>query len=108
MRGQPAEDWPSRKLCDLEGALLPTVIAGLDPRSLSTAGGTDSLSTVMRGLDPRIHDESQPRKFLRQSPRHGLMDCRVKPGNDKERLCVIRAGHRRAKARRPSDGYARA
>jgi hypothetical protein len=32
------------------------------------------LSTVMRGLDPRIHPKAQKR--------FSLMDCRVKPGND--------------------------
>jgi hypothetical protein len=40
------------------------------------------LSVVMRGLDPRIHDETQHGKVLRSSMLHGLMDCRVKPGND--------------------------
>jgi hypothetical protein len=37
-----------------------------------------TLSTVMRGLDPRIHLKSKG--FLE------LMDCRVRPGND-ERGC---------------------
>jgi hypothetical protein len=32
----------------------------------------------MRGLDPRIHDEAQ------RTPAD-LMDCRVKPGNDREK-----------------------
>jgi hypothetical protein len=47
------------------------------PTELSTG-----LSGVMRGLDPRIHDEMPRRSPLRLSSRHGLMDCRVKPGND--------------------------
>jgi hypothetical protein len=37
---------------------------------------------VMRGLDPRIHDEAPRRTALRLSSPHGLMDCRDKPGND--------------------------
>jgi len=41
-----------------------------------------ALSVVMRGLDPRIHDETQLGGVLRPSVLHGLMDCRVKPGND--------------------------
>jgi hypothetical protein len=39
----------------------------------------------MRGLDPRIHDEGpliEKLKFI--SSWHGIMDCRVKPGNDTE------------------------
>jgi hypothetical protein len=36
-----------------------------------TAGG-ETLSVVMRGLDPRIHQTSLQKG----------MDCRVKPGND--------------------------
>jgi hypothetical protein len=34
------------------------------------------------GLDPRIHDEVQARKVVLPLPCKGLMDCRVKPGND--------------------------
>jgi len=38
---------------------------------------------VMRGLDPRIHDEMQHVKILhRPSLQKLIMDCRVKPGND--------------------------
>src|SRR5215475_9504113 len=40
------------------------------------------LSTVMRGLDPRIHDESQRVRALRAPLLQVIMDCRVKPGND--------------------------
>src|SRR5665213_2881374 len=39
-------------------------------------------STVMRGLDPRVHDElplSKPSEFPAS---RRIMDCRVKPGND--------------------------
>jgi len=36
----------------------------------------------MRGLDPRIHDEVQRAKSVLLYLRNGLMDCRVKPGND--------------------------
>jgi len=36
----------------------------------------------MRGLDPRIHDESQHVKSYGCRLQHGLMDCRAKPGND--------------------------
>jgi hypothetical protein len=39
---------------------------------------------VMRGLDPRIHDERQPRSpYVRTFPSRVIMDCRVKPGNDR-------------------------
>jgi hypothetical protein len=37
---------------------------------------------VMRGLDPRIHDETPMCKALLQSFRPRIMDRRVKPGND--------------------------
>jgi hypothetical protein len=36
----------------------------------------------MRGLDPRIHDQLQHVKPLQLFLWSGLMDCRVKPGND--------------------------
>jgi hypothetical protein len=36
---------------------------------------------IMPGLDPGIHDEFQPGNGL-NCPSIGLMDCRVKPGND--------------------------
>jgi hypothetical protein len=43
-----------------------------------------SLSFVMPGLDPGIHDEMQHAIALQESPplTHRVMDCRVKPGND--------------------------
>jgi len=43
-----------------------------------------SLSFVMPGLDPGIHDETQRAIALQESPplTHRVMDCRVKPGND--------------------------
>ncbi len=38
---------------------------------------------VMRGLDPRIHDEMQQKKsYVGQYLFRIIMDCRVKPGND--------------------------
>ena len=36
----------------------------------------------MRGLDPRIHDEAQTQNSCDPDRLRGLMDCRVKPGND--------------------------
>jgi hypothetical protein len=39
----------------------------------------------MRGLDPRIHDELQHMQGLRPCTLNGLMDCRVKSGNDQLR-----------------------
>ena len=36
----------------------------------------------MRGLDPRIHDEAQIQNSCDPDRLRGLMDCRVKPGND--------------------------
>ena len=37
----------------------------------------------MRGLDPRIHDETPLRKTYETSlVWNAIMDCRVKPGND--------------------------
>ena len=38
----------------------------------------------MRGLDPRIHDEAQIQNSCDSDRLRGLMDCRVKPGNDSE------------------------
>jgi hypothetical protein len=40
----------------------------------------------MRGLDPRIHSELPFMKTLRLTSRHSLMDGRVKPGPDVERV----------------------
>src|ERR1043166_4989207 len=45
--------------------------------------------SVMRGLDPRIHDERHHEKAVLPPWRRGLMDCRVKPGNDRVELRVI-------------------
>ena len=45
-----------------------------------------TLSGVMRGLDPRIHDELPRGMTLRPSLLNGLMDCRVKPGNDSAKV----------------------
>ena len=36
----------------------------------------------MPGLDPGIHDEVQQTIDLQFCLRHGIMECRVKPGND--------------------------
>jgi hypothetical protein len=41
-----------------------------------------TLSVVMRGLDPRIQEETPQVAHLRPSLQHSLMDCRVEPGND--------------------------
>jgi len=49
----------------------------------------------MPGLDPGIHTIGPQRTILRMSWLHGLMDRRVKPGDD--------GGVRRASAER--DGY---
>jgi hypothetical protein len=45
-------------------------------------GQRQSKFGVMRGLDPRIHDEAQRRKSYGLRKRRFIMDCRVKPGND--------------------------
>jgi len=37
----------------------------------------------MRGLDPRIHDESRHGKSYDRGVARSLKDCRVKPGNDR-------------------------
>jgi hypothetical protein len=37
----------------------------------------------MRGLNPRIHDASPSMGTLRMEPPNVIMDCRVKPGNDR-------------------------
>jgi hypothetical protein len=39
----------------------------------------------MAGLDPAIHDEGQHVTFVRINVLRGLMDCRLKAGNDAER-----------------------
>ena len=45
--------------------------------------GRNSLG-VMRGLDPRIHDEAPLGKtYEKPSVAKRIMDCRVKPGNDR-------------------------
>jgi hypothetical protein len=41
----------------------------------------------MRGLDPRIHDESAARNVF-MNLLNRLMDCRVKPGNDRGGVSV--------------------
>jgi hypothetical protein len=38
--------------------------------------------SVMPGLEPGIHDESPESNLVKLDLREGLMDCRVKPGND--------------------------
>jgi len=40
-------------------------------------------SVIMRGLDPRIHGEWPGATILRFPLLHGLMERRVKPGNDR-------------------------
>jgi len=40
-------------------------------------------SVVMRGLDPRIHGVWPGATILRFPWQHGLMERRVKPGNDR-------------------------
>jgi hypothetical protein len=41
----------------------------------------------MRGLDPRIHDETRHPKAVLISLLRFIMDCRIEPGND-----VLRGG----------------
>jgi hypothetical protein len=57
-----------------------------------------AISTVMRGhsrpkdgvaslaYDPRIHEPAQRYQFLPPPSQLRIMDCRVKPGNDVDRL----------------------
>jgi hypothetical protein len=40
----------------------------------------------MRGLDPRIHEAKQRLRPYGYHPLRFIMGCRVKPGNDVERL----------------------
>jgi hypothetical protein len=40
----------------------------------------------MRGLDPRIHEPSQPSQLLPLPSQHRFMDGRVKPGHDVDGL----------------------
>ena len=47
------------------------------------------LSAVMRGRDPRIHDEFPQGKSCGYNFPPGLMDCRVKPGNDKSERAAL-------------------
>ena len=50
-------------------------------------GVEGKLDAVMRGLDPRIHDDvPQVMPDVRVPPLKGIMDCRVKPGNDRRKL----------------------
>jgi hypothetical protein len=55
---------------------------GRDKPGHDDEGLCPSLSIVMRGLDPRIHDGWPRCLFLRPTLWVGLMDYRVKPGND--------------------------
>jgi hypothetical protein len=41
-----------------------------------------AVPVVMRGLDPRIHDERARGKAFLPSLRKRLMDRRIEPGND--------------------------
>jgi hypothetical protein len=48
--------------------------------------------SVMRGLDPRIHDERQrTRTYVQFHPLKRFMDCRVKPGNDRGEVVLFGA-----------------
>ena len=51
-----------------------------------------SLLVVMHRLDPRIHDDSPLSTPLLLSLWHGLMDCRVTPGNDNGEVSARRHG----------------
>ena len=53
-----------------------------------------TLSTVMRGLEPRIYDENPLGISLRRSQLADLMDCWVKPGKDNSwaGACLRRMG----------------
>jgi hypothetical protein len=42
----------------------------------------------MTGLDPGIHTDLQQAEALLPEPLIGIMDCRIKPGNDAERECA--------------------
>jgi hypothetical protein len=43
----------------------------------------------MRGLDPRIHNESQYAKITNFRTMRIIMDCRVKPGNDRVEELIV-------------------
>ena len=45
-----------------------------------------SFFLVIAGLDPAIHDELQQQESVQLRKRHLIMDARVKPGHDVERL----------------------
>jgi hypothetical protein len=61
----------------------PEVFAnGRAAARIESNGTRVCLSPVMRGLDPRIHDEAQQAEQYRRYWWRSLMDCRVKPGND--------------------------
>ena len=45
----------------------------------------------MRGLDPRIHDEAQIKNSCGSDHLRRLMDCRVKPGHNVERIAAPHA-----------------
>jgi hypothetical protein len=48
------------------------------------------ITFVMPGLDPGIHDEvPPPRHYVKLHLLVGLMDCRVKPGNDGGEATVV-------------------
>jgi hypothetical protein len=43
----------------------------------------DGVATL--AYDPGIHEAAQRRQYYGLRPQRGIMDCRVKPGNDVER-----------------------
>jgi hypothetical protein len=43
----------------------------------------------MLGLDPGIHEAEQPTEPYGCHSQHFIMDCRVKPGNDAERMPLV-------------------
>jgi hypothetical protein len=66
---------------DVDGRVKPGHDRGVSPvMTVSTCFWTRE--SVMRGLDPRIHDEAQIQNSCDSDRLRCLMDCRVKPGND--------------------------
>ena len=57
--------------------------------SLLVAAGIPTHWTSCAGLDPRIHEAMQRLRPYGYDPLRFIMGCRVKPGNDVERLVRI-------------------
>src|SRR3569833_3402306 len=67
----------------LVGAYMRTM-CGMSSGPAGRMRRSDISEPVMRGLDPLIHDEVRHDNQCGRAVLAHIMDCRVKPGNDRE------------------------